>query len=119
LQVLNYTPNIEPQIRADQQSLKYIHEQRLIDGIQHKLLIKLLGFNYVVEYKKGKENKVADALCRASHAQSLAISCVVPVWIEQFLGNQYFIGTRCIGRLRSMLSHVLYARKTNHYDSKY
>jgi hypothetical protein len=64
-------------IRTDQQSLKYIHEQRLIDGIQHKLLIKLLGFNYVVEYK------VADALCRASHAQSLAISCVVPVWIEQ------------------------------------
>lgn len=68
-------------IRTDQQSLKYIHEQRLVDGIQHKLLIKLLGFNYVVEYKKGMENRAADALSRAAHADSLALSCVVPVWI--------------------------------------
>lgn len=47
-------------IRTDQQSLKYIHEQRLIGGIQHKLLVKLLGIDYKVEYKKGRENKVAD-----------------------------------------------------------
>jgi hypothetical protein len=37
-------------IRTDQQSLKYIHEQRLVEGIQHKLLIKLLGYNYKVEF---------------------------------------------------------------------
>lgn len=47
-------------IQTDQQSLKYIHEQRLIDGIQHKLLVKLLGIDCKVEYKKGRENKVAD-----------------------------------------------------------
>jgi hypothetical protein len=41
-------------IRTDQQSLKYIQEEKLTEGIQHKLLIKLLGYNYTVEYKKEK-----------------------------------------------------------------
>ena len=62
--------------------MKYILDQKLVVGIQYKLLIKLLGYNYTVEYKKGKENKVADALSRAPHAEVIAISCVVPVWIE-------------------------------------
>jgi hypothetical protein len=71
-------------IKTDQQSLKYIQDQRLAEGIQHKLLIKLLGFNYKVEYKKGRENKVADALSRAPHSQQvMAVSVVVPVWVEQ------------------------------------
>jgi hypothetical protein len=70
-------------IRTDQQSLKYIHDQRLVEGIQHKLLVKLLGYNYKVEYKKGRENKAIDALSRANHSnQALAISSVIPVWIE-------------------------------------
>ena len=81
-------------IRTDQQSLKYIHEQRLVDGIQHKLLIKLLGFNYTVEYKKGKENKVADALSRAGYADLLALSCVIPVWVEQVI-NSYAEDPKC------------------------
>ena len=41
-------------IRTDQLSLKYIHDQRLVEGVQHKLLVKLLGYNYTVEYKKSK-----------------------------------------------------------------
>jgi hypothetical protein len=43
-------------IKTDQQSLKYIQDQRLAEGIQHKLLIKLLRFNYKVDYKKGRYN---------------------------------------------------------------
>jgi hypothetical protein len=43
-----------------------------------------LGYNYKVEFKKGRENKVADALSRAPHSEELmAISMVVPAWIEQ------------------------------------
>lgn len=75
-------------IRTDQQSLKYIHEQRLIEGIQHKLLVKLLQFNYKVEYKKGRENKMADALSRVSHPPVIMpISQVVPTWMEQIIST--------------------------------
>jgi hypothetical protein len=71
-------------IRTDQQSWKYIQDQKLVEGIEHKLLVELLGYNYKVEYKKGKENKAADALSRTTHAtQVLAISYAIPVWMEQ------------------------------------
>lgn len=55
-----------------------------MEGIQHKLLVKLLDFNYKVEYKKGRENKLAGALSRASHSTDLMlISQAVPVWMEK------------------------------------
>ena len=83
-------------IKTDQQSLRYIHDQRLVEGIQHKLLVKLLGYNYKVEYKKGKENKVADALSRVQHTTTVqAISLVVPVWIEQVI-NTYQDDRACL-----------------------
>jgi hypothetical protein len=49
-------------IRTDQKSLKYLSSQRLLEGIQHKLMLKLLEFDYVIEYKQGCLNTVADAL---------------------------------------------------------
>ena len=54
-------------IRTDQQNLKYIQEQKLTEGVQHKLLIKLLGYNYTIEYKRGRENRVVDALSRVKY----------------------------------------------------
>ena len=51
-------------IKTDQQSLKYILEQRIATPAQQKWLAKLLGYLFVVEYKKGCDNKVADALSR-------------------------------------------------------
>jgi hypothetical protein len=67
-------------IKTDQQNLKYMGTQRLIEGIQHKFMMKLLEFNYTIEYKKGKENVVADALSRQDHSIS-TITIVVPDWI--------------------------------------
>jgi hypothetical protein len=61
-------------LRTDQQNLKHIGDQKLIQGIQNKLLIKLLGYNYKVEYKKVKENKVVDALSHRPHQINIRVS---------------------------------------------
>jgi hypothetical protein len=71
-------------IRTDQQSLRYIQDQKLTEGIQHKLLVKLLDYDYKVEYKKGRENKAADALSRVDHSiQANAITVVTPAWVTE------------------------------------
>lgn len=73
-------------IRTDQQSLKYIQEQELTEGIQHKLLIKLLGYNYKVEYKRGRRKRAADALSRCVVKENLGvISAAVLVWIKEVI----------------------------------
>jgi hypothetical protein len=63
-------------IKTDQQSLRYMMIQHLTEDIQHKLLLKLLEFDYKIEYKKGRDNKVADALSRRGQAV-LAISAAI------------------------------------------
>jgi RNase H-like domain found in reverse transcriptase len=45
-------------------SLKRLLEQRLSHDLQDKWLCKLLGLQYMIEYKKGNENKAVDALSR-------------------------------------------------------
>ena len=39
-------------IKTDQQSLKFITDQKIIEGVQHKLMMKLLEFNFKIQYKK-------------------------------------------------------------------
>ena len=72
-------------IKTDQQSLKYLGSQRLVEGIQHKLMLKLLEFDYTIEYKKGKENAAADALSRkfVEEDSCQAVSTAVPVWLQE------------------------------------
>ena len=43
-------------------SLKFLLEQRIATPTQQKWLAKLLGYAFVVKYKKGIDNRVADAL---------------------------------------------------------
>ena len=82
-------------IRTDQQSLKYIQEQKLTEGIQHKLLVKLLGYNFKIEYKQGKNNRVADALSRVKYRlQSLVATQVKPAWICEVISS-YTQDQRC------------------------
>lgn len=65
-------------IRTDQQSLKYLLEHKLATPFQQKWLSKLAGFDYVVEFKSGSENRAADALSRipSSELLSTAVSSV-------------------------------------------
>ena len=50
------------QIKTDHKSLKYFLERKISSPKQQKRVTKLLGFDYEITYKKGKENVLADAL---------------------------------------------------------
>jgi hypothetical protein len=46
---------------TDHQALKFLLEQQVGTMVQQS---KLLGYDFVIEFKKGRDNKVADALSR-------------------------------------------------------
>ncbi|GAA0148587.1 hypothetical protein LIER_07986 [Lithospermum erythrorhizon] len=71
-------------IKTDQQSLKHLLEQKVTTYLQQKSVSKLLGLDYVIQYKQGKDNVVADALSRSSNAARhlMAISVVQSAWMH-------------------------------------
>jgi hypothetical protein len=71
-------------IKIDQSSLKYLASQRLLEGIQHKLMLKLLEFDFQIQYKKGSENTAADALSRKCQLD------IVPTWTTEI--SQSYVG---------------------------
>ncbi|WOG95792.1 hypothetical protein DCAR_0415120 [Daucus carota subsp. sativus] len=77
-------------IKTDHEALKYLMEQKLTTLLQHKWLSKLLGYDYSVVYKKGKDNLVADALsrCHDQGAQCNALHTVISLW-KQELKNSW------------------------------
>lgn len=60
-------------------------DQKVTTPFQHMWLSKLLGYDFSIEYKQGKENVVADALSRISSGQLLHIT-LINVHID-FLNN--------------------------------
>ncbi|GJY93093.1 retrotransposable element Tf2 [Tanacetum coccineum] len=62
-------------IKTDHYSLKFLLDQRISTPTQMKWLPKLMGYDYEVVYKQGKDNAVADALSRRENVgELLAIS---------------------------------------------
>jgi hypothetical protein len=53
-------------IKTDQQSLTHLDDQRVSTPWQQKALTKLMGLQFRILYKKGVENRVANALSRRS-----------------------------------------------------
>jgi hypothetical protein len=78
-----YLQQVEFHILTNHKSLSQLNEQRLHTNWQHKVFTKLLGLQYKVIYKKGAENRVADALsCRAHETPELCLlSTRVPQWV--------------------------------------
>ena len=70
-------------IATDHKSLIHLGEQKLQEGMQHKAFLKLLGLQYKILYKKGLENKAADALSwQAEPSTVVAIFTSTPKWLE-------------------------------------
>ena len=51
-------------VKTDHDSHKYFLEQRLSSKEKQKWITKMLGYDFEIIYKKGKQNVVADALSR-------------------------------------------------------
>ena len=73
-------------VKMDHDSLKHFLEQRLSFEEQQKWVTKMLGYDFEIIYKKGKQNVVADALSRKDEdveALLCAISIIQPDWINE------------------------------------
>jgi hypothetical protein len=78
-----YLQHLPFTIATDQRSLIHLGEQTLTDGVQHKAFVKLLGLQYQIMYKKGLDNKGADAMSRKTfHSEICAISAPKPRWLD-------------------------------------
>lgn len=61
-------------IKTYQRSLKYLLEKHLSTPSQYSWLTNLMGLTYEIQYKKGRENGVVDALARATHEELLQMT---------------------------------------------
>ncbi|XP_070032723.1 uncharacterized protein [Nicotiana tomentosiformis] len=61
-------------VKTDQKALKFLLDQKLHTGAQIKWITKLTQFDFEIQYKKGKENKVADALSRLPTIEIAALT---------------------------------------------
>ncbi|KAJ0547862.1 putative nucleotidyltransferase, Ribonuclease H [Helianthus annuus] len=77
-------------IRTDQKSLKHLLSQKVTTPLQHKWLAKLMGYDYSIEYKKGRENVVADALSRVQGSELFvtAVSQLEPLLLDRIVESQ-------------------------------
>nr|GEY56625.1 retrotransposable element Tf2 [Tanacetum cinerariifolium] len=75
-----YLQDMHFQIKTDHFSLKYFLDQRITTPFQSKWLPKLLGFDYEILYRKGKDNQAADALSRTAHGGELSTMLVTSIF---------------------------------------
>lgn len=82
----HYLQMAEFVIKTDQKSMVHLEDQRMSTVWQHKAFTKLLGLQYRICYKKGEDNKAADALSRRHHGQqetALSITECKPAWLTE------------------------------------
>ena len=80
-----YLQNDEFLIHTDQRSLVHLEDQRLATPWQQKIMSKLLGMRYRIVYKRGVDNRVADALSRRPgppQGDLASITVTVPAWLD-------------------------------------
>jgi hypothetical protein len=76
-------------IRTDHKSLAYLNEQTLHSELQRKAMTRLMGFQFKIIYRNGRENSTTDALSRIHPLMQVqALSKVKPVWLQEVI-NAY------------------------------
>ena len=73
-------------VKTYHDSLKYFLEQRLSSKEKQKWETKMLGYDFEIIYKKGKQIVVVDALSRKDEnveALLYVISIIQPYWIAE------------------------------------
>ncbi|GJS59005.1 ty3-gypsy retrotransposon protein [Tanacetum coccineum] len=68
---------------TDQISLKHLLTQVVQTPEQHKWAAKLLGYDFEIHYKPGKENCVADALSRIEESQHFTLYVPTFPWTQE------------------------------------
>uniref|UniRef100_A0A0A9D1W1 Reverse transcriptase domain-containing protein n=1 Tax=Arundo donax TaxID=35708 RepID=A0A0A9D1W1_ARUDO len=86
-----YLQHAEFAIQTDQKSLTQLVDNKLITPMQQKAFVKLMGLQFRIHYKKGIDNKVADALSRLpredDQEEVQAISVCRPKWLSEVVAG--------------------------------
>ena len=97
-------------IQTDQRSLKYFLEQRIVTPEQQKWVSKLLGYDYEIIYKPGKENSVVDALsCKVgSPCLNAMFVSQAQIWdeIKEVVVNHPYMQKLANWKLRNQVSRI-------------
>lgn len=76
-------------VRSDQQSLRFLTQQREVNHEYQKWVIKLLGFDFEIQYEAGISNRAADALPRKQVGEVVLSSLVtMPVMSWELLEKE-------------------------------
>lgn len=76
--------------KTDQKSLKWLLQQKVSTPFQQFWLARLLGFDYEIQYKSGKENIAINALSRAKGSEILCLAIsVVASNLEDMIKANY------------------------------
>ena len=68
-------------IRTYHESLKFLLQQKLHTHLERKGMPKLMGLDYIIQYRKGHENKATDALsCYMEEGTWAGMTSIVPKW---------------------------------------
>jgi hypothetical protein len=83
-----YLQHTEFTIKADHKALSFLEEQTLHSEWRKKAMAKLMGLQFKMVYRKGKENVAADVLFRVGHLMSVQlVTQVQPLWIQDVINS--------------------------------
>jgi hypothetical protein len=75
-------------IKTDHRALSFLEDQTLHYDYQRKAMAKLMGLQFKIVYRKGKENKTPDALSRVGHLMGVTVvSAIQPQWIQEVINS--------------------------------